>query len=397
MRASATYLVIRGVSAFAGATAFTLNLVYQATVAGLSPLQLILVGTLLETVCFLAQVPTGVLADLRSRRLSVIIGYLLFGAGIMIEGLVPAFAAILVANVVWGIGATFVDGAQEAWIVDEVGPSKAGPVLVRGSQAAQAGGIAGIGASVALAGFGLNVPIVVAASVWLALGLFLVAAMREHNFTPSARSVSMRSQAVAALRVTRRDRALMLILGSLAFTAFASEGLDRLTQVHLLELGIPSVGWFGALSVAGMLGAIGVSEVVRRRANLARPAGLLAFLRAGCALATIVFALAGSFWLAALASVGIALFRAATGPLMDSWLAVRTESATRATVYSLVSQVDAAGQVAGGPPLGLLAERLSIRAALLGAAAIMLPAVLLLERSRHVEVVEVGQPGAEQH
>lgn len=397
MRASATYLVIRGVSAFAGATAFTLNLVYQATVAGLSPLQLILVGTLLETVCFLAQVPTGVLADLRSRRLSVIIGYLLFGAGIMIEGLVPAFAAILVANVVWGIGATFVDGAQEAWIVDEVGPGFAGPVLVRGSQVAQVGGIAGIGASVVLAGFGLNVPIVVAASVWLALGLFLVAVMREHNFTPSARSVSMRSQAVAAVQVTRRDRGLMFILGSLLFTAFASEGLDRLSQVHLLELGIPSVGWFGALSVAGMLGAIGVSEVVRRRANLARPAGLLAVLRAGCALATVVFALAGSFWVAALASVGIALFRAATGPLMDSWLAVRTESATRATVYSLVSQVDAAGQVAGGPPLGLLAERLSIRAALLGAAAIMLPAVLLLERSRHVEVVEVGQPGAEQH
>lgn len=385
MRASVTYLTIRGVAAFAGATAFTLNLVYQATVAGLTPLQLILVGTVLEAVCFLAQVPTGVLADLRSRRLSVIIGYLLFGAGIMIEGLFPAFAAILVANVIWGIGATFIDGAQEAWIVDEVGPDLAGPVLVRGSQVAQLGAVLGIGASVGLAGFGLNVPIVVAASVWLALGLALIVIMREHNFTPSADPGSwrsMRDQAATAVRATRRDRGLLLLLGAMFCTAFASEGLDRLSQVHILSIGFPAVGspvmWFGLLAVAGMFGAIGVSEVVRRRVDLKdsrRTALLLAVLRAGCVGATVVFALAGTFWLAALASVAVALFRAAGGPLVGAWLAVRTESATRATVYSLVSQVDAAGQVVGGPPLGLIAERLSVRAALLAVAAITVPAV----------------------
>ncbi|GAA0394688.1 hypothetical protein Acor_64290 [Acrocarpospora corrugata] len=148
MRAQTTYLVIRATAASAGGTAFTLNLVYQAQVAGLGPLQLILVGTVLETVCFLAQVPTGVLADLRSRRLSVIIGYLLFGAGFLIEGLFPAFGAILLANVIWGIGATFVDGAQEAWIVDEVGPKQAGDILLKGSQFGQGGAVCGIGASV---------------------------------------------------------------------------------------------------------------------------------------------------------------------------------------------------------------------------------------------------------
>src|SRR4051812_40680307 len=97
------YLFICGLGSFANRTAFALNLIYQATVVGLSPLHLVLVGTLMETVCFVAQVPTGVIAALYSRRLSVVAGYLLMGAGLLVWGLLPSFAAILVANVVWSV------------------------------------------------------------------------------------------------------------------------------------------------------------------------------------------------------------------------------------------------------------------------------------------------------
>lgn len=69
------YLLIRAVAAFAMGTATTLNLVYQIETVGLGPLELILIGTVLEVTCFLAQIPTGVIADLYSRRLSVIVGY----------------------------------------------------------------------------------------------------------------------------------------------------------------------------------------------------------------------------------------------------------------------------------------------------------------------------------
>jgi DHA3 family tetracycline resistance protein-like MFS transporter len=52
----------------------------------------------------LGEVPTGVVADVYSRRLSIVIGVLLTGAGFMIEGLFPYFEAILLAQVVWGLG-----------------------------------------------------------------------------------------------------------------------------------------------------------------------------------------------------------------------------------------------------------------------------------------------------
>ncbi len=110
MQAYPVYLLIRGVAAFAMGTATTLNLVYQIQTVGLGPLELVLVGTVLEATCFVAQIPTGVIADLYSRRLSVTVGYALIGVSFLIEGLVTEFLAVLVGNVVWGVGATCVDG-----------------------------------------------------------------------------------------------------------------------------------------------------------------------------------------------------------------------------------------------------------------------------------------------
>jgi DHA3 family tetracycline resistance protein-like MFS transporter len=161
MSAYRRYLLICGVGSFAGRTAFTLSLIYQATVVGLSPLRLVLAGTLMETVYFVAQVPTGVIADLYSRLLSVLIGYLLMGAGLLVWGLLPSFPAILAANVIWSVGAVCVDGAEEAWAADEIEPDRVAQAFIRGGQAGQAGALLGIVAATGLAVFGLGVPIVV--------------------------------------------------------------------------------------------------------------------------------------------------------------------------------------------------------------------------------------------
>ena len=51
-------------------------------------------GTVLETSAFFFEVPTGVLADTYSRRLSIIIGIFLLGAAAMFEGSIPLFGTI---------------------------------------------------------------------------------------------------------------------------------------------------------------------------------------------------------------------------------------------------------------------------------------------------------------
>src|SRR5689334_6046268 len=148
------YLANEAVYGLFWSTIVTANLIYQALVVGLTPLELVLVGTLLEGVCLVAEVPTGVVADLRSRRLSVAVGVTLVGLGFTLEGSFAELWAVLAAQVVWGVGATFVSGAAEAWLADETSEDVAAAGYLRGAQLGQVAGLLGIGVSVALAAAG---------------------------------------------------------------------------------------------------------------------------------------------------------------------------------------------------------------------------------------------------
>jgi DHA3 family tetracycline resistance protein-like MFS transporter len=113
---------------------FTVDGVYQVSVVGLNALQLVLVGTTLEFSAFVFEIPTGVIADVYSRRLSIIIGMFVMGLGFVVEGSFPFFAPILLAQVLWGLGYTFTSGATEAWIADEVGEARSGQAFLRAGQ-----------------------------------------------------------------------------------------------------------------------------------------------------------------------------------------------------------------------------------------------------------------------
>src|SRR5687768_18244219 len=92
---------------------FVTNSLYEATVAELTPLQLVLIGTTLEISAFVFEVPTGIVADVYSRRLSIVIGHILIGLGFLVEGFFPAFMPIVLRQVIWGLGYTFTSGATQ--------------------------------------------------------------------------------------------------------------------------------------------------------------------------------------------------------------------------------------------------------------------------------------------
>ncbi|MGH2600390.1 MAG: MFS transporter, partial [Dehalococcoidia bacterium] len=271
------YLTFSAATALFFSIIVTVNLVYQVETAGLSPLQLVLVGTVLESATFLFEVPTGIVADVYSRRLSVIIGVTLTGIGFIIEGLFPIFSVILLSQVIWGVGYTFISGAAVAWIVDEVGEANAGPVLLRGSQFAQFGGLAGAIISVALASVALNLPIVTGGVLYLLLALFLALRMPETAFHPTPRGErgtwrTMTDTLVDGSRLVRGRPLLLTIIAVAAILGAASEGFDRLNTIHFIDdIGLPSIGgfkpvvWFGVMSVISSLVGIWTVGMVRRR------------------------------------------------------------------------------------------------------------------------------------
>lgn len=101
LNATTVYLLRCGLSALCGGRRSLTVTAYYVRNVGLNPLQLVLVGTVVETTCFLFEVPTGIVADLYSRRLSVMIfWWFCIGFCYMLTGLVPLFLAIIGAEIV---------------------------------------------------------------------------------------------------------------------------------------------------------------------------------------------------------------------------------------------------------------------------------------------------------
>src|SRR5262249_1750799 len=126
----------------------------------LSPLQLILMGTAMEATVFLCEVPTGVVADTYSRRLSLIIGFI--GMGIAVVGVGAASAAWVVIALwaLWGLSYTFTSGAFQAWITDEVGVENVGSIFMRGARVGFVGGLFGLGVTVAIGAVSLRAAVI---------------------------------------------------------------------------------------------------------------------------------------------------------------------------------------------------------------------------------------------
>jgi MFS family permease len=366
-----------------------------------NPLELVLLGTVSEVAIFLFEVPTGVVADTYSRRLSIIIGLVLSGVSIMAVGLVHVYSVILLAATLRGIGGTFLSGAWEAWITDEHGVDGIGRVFLRGTQFSYLGAILGAILGVAVATQSLALALVFGGAISLATGIVCMFLMPEHGFVRrpvEERTAPLRAMtrtAVTGGRLVRGHNILLLIVAITFFTGAASEGFDRLWEAHLIkDVGLPElwgldpVVWFGVFNVVGLVAGIGITSLLVPRFEFAdnpKLARALLVLTVTLSFSVVVFGAATSFALAAAAYLVARLVRRLTEPLYLTWLNKNVEdSSVRATVNSLASQAGAIGEVAGGPAIGVVGTLATLRAALVSTGLLLAPAVALYARAlRH--------------
>ena len=405
-RAWRAWLLLSGGRSLLFSMAFTASMIYRITEVGMSPLELVLVGTAMELAAFVFEIPTGVVADVYSRRLSILIGSVTIGLAFLLEGLVPLFGAVLLSQVIWGLGYTFTSGASEAWISDEIGEEAAAQAFVRGAQLGTAGGLLGIVVGIALASVQLNLPIVLGGALMIALAALLALWMPERGFKPLQREErsswsAMATTLRAGIALLRQRPVLRIVLLVELVSGLYSEGFDRLWQKHILEsytlptlrgIELQPVVWFGLFDLVGGLCAIGLTELLSRRVRLTRhsPAvRALLLLNAAIVAGMLVFSLAGGLGLAVLALWCVATARAASAPVSSAWLNQSVAPEIRATMFSLNGQVNAVGQIAGGPPAGLIGQR-SLRAALLTSGLVQACSLPLLGLSLRRPPTKVG-------
>src|SRR5262245_43827467 len=155
---------------------------YLVSVLDLSPLQLVLMGTAMEAAVFLCEIPTGVVADTYSRRLSLAIGFVGMGLAWLLVGVVGAPVLVIALWALWGVSYTFTSGAYQAWITDEVGVERVPTVFLRGARYGYAGSFVGLIAFVALGALSLRAAVIVSGVVTIACGLACALLMPETGF-----------------------------------------------------------------------------------------------------------------------------------------------------------------------------------------------------------------------
>jgi DHA3 family tetracycline resistance protein-like MFS transporter len=388
---------------------FVVTSLYEATVAGLTPVQLILVGTTLEISAFLFEVPTGIVADVYSRRLSIIIGYVLMGLGFLVEGFFPAFLPILLAQVIWGLGYTFTSGATQAWITDEVGEEAANKLFLRGTQVGLFASLLGMGAAMLVGANNIALPLQVGAVGVVLIGVTLSIIMPETGFHPTPREDRNTWQHMwhtfrQGVNAVRSRPRLMNIVFIGLFYGLYSEGFDRLWVKHLLDrfelpvlFGNNQVAFFAALRVAGAILTILAVRFVEKRVDSTSPLAIgraVLVVTGVISVALIGFAL--SPWLGL--SLGLYLvvnvLRNVNGPLQTGWINQKLDPQVRATVHSMFGQVDAIGQVMGGPIVAVIASVGSTVASLVTSSLLLTPALFFTGRA-NVQSKEEMDRGAE--
>jgi MFS transporter, DHA3 family, tetracycline resistance protein len=364
----------------------------------MSPLQLVLTGTVMEASLFLFEVPTGAFADTCGRRLSLVVAFAIQGFAILLIAAVPHFWAIALAWVIWGFGHTFQSGAWEAWLADEVGVDGLAGVLMRATRLGYASGIVGLAVGVAIGTWSLRAAVCFAGATTLAMALVAAFLMPETGWTrrPADERDSPPRELVAATRAAARfvraQPVLLLLVGVTFVAGASSEAFDRLWEAHFIrDIGLPRFGsldpilWFGLFGILISIVGLAASTLILPRIQRADSASLarwLLRLTAVLVAASAGFALARGLPVALAALLVAQAMRSLAAPIASAWLNKQiTDSSVRATVISIVGQSDAVGEAAGGPLLGGIGNALGIRAALLAGAVVLSPAIALYARA----------------
>jgi DHA3 family tetracycline resistance protein-like MFS transporter len=346
----------------------------------LGPLELVFMGTILEVSVLLSETPTGVVADVISRKRSLIIAQIVMGLGFIWAVASTNYWVILPAQAVFGIGWTFRSGADVAWVTDELkGLGQADDddieqLLLRRHRFGIAFAVAMVSLAIVLGTFtSIRWAGMLFGVLQILCGVYFAVTMREDHFTPGRdEDRGFRETLSEGVRAVRGTPRLRVLVGVITLLYLGSEAFDRLGWKHfldsadvddssLLALGI----LFIILAFAGLLVNAAATRWLEDGKGVARLAVALLIV---AAVGGVIVAMTNMVVVIAVGYMLQDSTREALWPVLEGWANRDAPSEVRATVHSLMGQVTSAGELLGGLALGALAEFTSLRLAILVAA-----------------------------
>ncbi len=392
-----TYYTIAGLYTLSAALIWGVNTLFLLG-AGLNILEAFMANAAFTAGSVLFEIPTGVLADTRGRRLSFLMSAAILGlttlAYVAVAELGGGVMAFALVSVFMGLGFTFYSGAVEAWLVDALNSSgfegQLDRVFARGSMVTGTAMLIGTTAGGLIGSIDLSLPYLVRAA--LLAFVFAVAFFQMHDLGFSARAFrlsdlphEMKKVARESVRFGWRERPVrLLMISSFVQYSFLSWGFYAWQPYFLELLGTDAVWVAGivaalisASTICGNLVVDWFSRYCGKRTTLLLWA---AAVQTGAAVGV---GLAGSFWSAVGFFLLVTTAMGVAGPAKQAYLHSVVPSRQRASVISFDSMFGNGGGFLGQAGLGYLSRVRSIADGFVvgGSATLLLLPVLFLLRS----------------
>lgn len=325
------------------------------------------------------EIPSGWMADAWGRKKTLILGSILGSAGFLIYSFSYGFWAFVLAEIILGIGHSFVSGADSAMLYDTLKAAKKpdeyvkqeGRITSAGNFAeAIAGVIGGF-----LATISLRTPFYFQFAV-AAIAIPAALTMVEPRFHSSQPVLTIR-RLVQNIRTTfMHNKNLRISILLSAVTGTATLTFAWLVQPFFKAVNLP-VEWFGILWTALNL-TVGISSVFAWKVEMA--------LGKKWSVLLVVILLAAGYFLSGvyitLWGIGFLflfyLVRGVATPILKNYINQYTKSEVRATMLSVRNFVIRISFAGIGPLLGWITDTINLKSAFILAGAIYFVAALLI-------------------
>lgn len=399
MKPSLMYYLSRAIMGLSFHMLFTAAGLYRIDVANLEIYQLILIGTALEISIFIFEVPTGIVADLKSRKLSVIIGLFIISIGAVLEALTPLFLVIFLAQFIWGFGYTFISGAMDAGVSDEIRKDELERVVITGSQVYQLASVLGIVLAALIGLKDIRTALYVSGGLTLFLAVISIFFMVEKKMKKlSSENHFFKdyfSQLKDGFSHIAKHKTLRIMFVIMLFYGLYSEGIDRTYEVYILDGLNFRVMWDiapiwilalinASVAVFGYIMLFVVKKYLKKGHHIYIWTMNLTLMMI---IGILLFAFLGNAYLALFGFIFFSLSRGGTYPLLNTILLKNTPSNIKATVLSSFGQLDAIGQLLSGGLMVLISLGFAIKELYLVTAMLLLVPVLLFIRLKRMHYV----------
>ena len=369
--------VIRSYYAVAGLYTLSAAMIWGVNTLFLLDAGLDIFGVFLANGAFTAgmvvfEIPTGVLADTRGRRVSFLlsVAILIFTtvAYVAVARSGGNLLAFVGASVLMGLGFTFYSGAVEAWLVDalrETGfAGRLDSVFARGAMVTGAAMLIGTVSGGLLGSVDLALPYLVRSGMLVVVFIVAMMVMHDLGFTPRALQLTalpreMRAVARSSIAFGWRRRSMrLLMLGSAIQGGFMSWGFYAWQPYFLELLGRDAVwvaGVVAALVSASMIVGNALTNWLTKFCG--KRSTLMLWAAGAQTVAAVGVGLAGSFWVAVAFLLVVTGALGVAGPVKQAYMHEIVPSEHRASVISFNSLVGNAGGGRRAGRIGLSGPR----------------------------------------